>query len=130
VVFALLLTGCYTANTVPISKSQDQVRDWMLARTPLGCSPDRVYILIKQHQWQIDEDVKKDGTLRQFVGHLGNQKVVASYVRCDLGITHYVYFPFPTDVLVTWAFDKDDQLMDVWVDQQTVGDDSTMEPIK
>ena len=129
-VFALLLAGCSTPNTAPISKSQDQVRDWMLVRTPLGCSPDQVYILINKHQWQIEDEVKKDGTLRQFVGHVGNQKIVASYVRCDLGLTHYVYFPFPTDVYATWAFDKDDHLIDVWIDQQTVGDDSTMEPVK
>jgi hypothetical protein len=118
VTFALLFVGCST-NSIPLSKSPDHLREWMLARTPLGTSPNEVYTYIKHQQWEIDEEVKKDGTLRQFEGHAMNLKIVASSVKCDLGITHYVYFPFPTEVYATWAFDSDNRLVDVWVDQQT-----------
>jgi hypothetical protein len=126
----LLLAGCYTANTVPLSKSPDTLRDWMLKRTPLGSTPNEVYTFIKHQQWEIDEEVKKDGTQRQVAGHAGNLKVISSSVRCDLGITHYVYFPFPTEVYATWAFDRDDRLIDFWADQQTVGSDATLDPTK
>jgi hypothetical protein len=116
--FALFLTGCSTTS-VPLSKSPEKLRDWMLVRTPLGCTSDQVYVFIKQQQWEIEEEIRKDGTLRQFPGHAENLKIVGSYIKCDLGTTDLVYFPFQTDVLASWAFDNDNRLIDVWIEQQT-----------
>jgi len=115
--FVLLFVGCSSVG--PLSRSEEKIRASVLKRTHLGCSSDQVYAFIKEQHWQVDGESPDNGFHKTFVGRAGSVEVGSSYVSCDIGVTHFVFFPFATDVLAYWGFDKSGRLIDVWIDQQT-----------
>ena len=116
-VFYILLVGCSAVG--PLCRSEEKIRASILKRTPVGCSSNQVYAFIKQQRWQVNGENRRRGFQKHLVGRAGSVEVGRSYVCCDIGVTHFVFFPFATDVLAYWGFDKSGHLIDVWVDRQT-----------
>ncbi len=114
--FALLLAGCSTVG--PLCRSDEKIRASVLKRTPLRCSRDQVYAFIKQHRWPVYYESRDRGFMMSRPGQ-PSVEVGSRAVGCELGVTHFVYFPFETTVLAYWGFDKSGRLIDLWIDQQT-----------
>jgi|ERR1700722_4689883 len=112
----LLLVGCSAIG--PLSRSDEKIRASVLQQTPLGCSWEEVHAFIKQHDWPIIYESRDKG-LRQKSASRGEVVIGIGTVECELGVTHFVLFPFHTDVLAYWEFDKNGRLTEVWIDQQT-----------
>jgi hypothetical protein len=113
---ALFLISCSAIG--PISGSEEKIRASVLKETPIGSSWDEVHAFIKQHRWPILYESRVKGFLRSSPSRREVQAGIGA-VECELGVTHFVLFPFPTDVLAYWEFDKNGRLIDVWIDQQT-----------
>jgi hypothetical protein len=115
-IFALLLVGCSAIG--PLSRSDEKIRASILKQTPLSCSWEEVHAFVKAQRWPILYESRDKGLLQSSASR-GEVAIGIGTVECELGVTHFVLFPFHTDVLAYWVFDKNGRLTDVWVDQQT-----------
>jgi hypothetical protein len=108
----IFLAGCSSVG--PLYRSDDKLRASILEHTPLGSSRDQVYAFIHKQHWTFDDDE----TAMLDENFLKNHSDVgASMVDCNIGTTIFVTFPFETDVRAYWDFDKQDRLIDVWVNK-------------
>ena len=115
----LFLIGCSTVG--PLCRSDERIRASILRQTPIGCTSDQVRAFIKQHGWPIDYESRDRGFMKRRPGcnETHSVEVGSSAIRCVLGDTRFVFFPFVTTKLAYWGFDQSGRLIDVWVDQET-----------
>jgi hypothetical protein len=107
---ALALVGCSSIGR--LSRSDDEVRDSILKCTPLGSSRENVKAFIKQHHWAVSKDFTPGQTPDP--GRIGG-----TMEERNLGSTLFANFPFETDVIAYWVFDKNNHLVDVCVIHDT-----------
>src|SRR5438067_12369842 len=82
---ALCLGGCSTVG--PLCRSDEEVRASILKRTPLGCSSDQVYALIREQRWPIHSESRDKGFMmrRPAQNEAHSIEVGTRFVACELG---------------------------------------------
>jgi hypothetical protein len=115
----MVLVGCSTAPA--LSRSDEKIRASILKHTPLGCSSGQVRAFVKEKHWSIYSENGEKGFVMRCQGQNAAHsiEVGSSFLACELGTTHFVMFPFETSKHAYWGFDKNGQLVDVWVDEDT-----------
>jgi hypothetical protein len=100
-----------TPNKPPLGQPDAKVRAWVIQKTPIGSTRQRVMQVIVQRGWSGH---------REFRG-VGNREVLnhryGSY-GAELGSYHRFFFPcfiFPCHASAFWLFGPDDQVTDVYV---------------
>jgi hypothetical protein len=116
---SITMAGCSTAR--PLCRSDEKIRASILKRTPVGCSSDRVYALIREEHWPRHDEGPSAGFQKIAPGLSESHSPVVgdSFVACELGVTHFVMFPFETVKYAYWAFDTSGHVIDVWVVEDT-----------
>ncbi|MEN6385923.1 MAG: hypothetical protein ABFD79_12105 [Phycisphaerales bacterium] len=98
----------------PLRRSEENIKNRLLSKTPLGTQFSEVKKYIKKQGWEIDtfEDENR-GFLDQREHEL---KVVGEKsIRASLGDYHDIQMGYKANVTVFWGFDKDSRLIDIWV---------------
>jgi hypothetical protein len=119
VVLAPIVAGLVAACSGPdlsLHKDPDQIREALLARTPVGTSSDSVIQSLQAHHYSMNQ--VKTGYLQR-TGNSSFEEVGVASIKADLG--RYYISPFSTtDVTGYWAFDIHGNLVNIRVSK---GDD-------
>lgn len=111
---ALLVAGLLAACSstgLPLRKDPDQIRDALLAQTPVGTSAEAVAQAIQAHNYRMSR--VKTGYMRR-TSDDSFEEVGVTHIKADLG--KYYTSPFTTtDVTGYWGFGVDGNLVNVWV---------------
>lgn len=94
----------------PLQQSDADVRDWLLAQTPLGLSQSEVRSFIDERDWKNTNPIPAK---EPFIG-------------ADLGQYQSLkWFPYPTTVRAAWEFDRGGKLTDIRVDRWSYSPDGS-----
>ena len=113
-VSALTIAGLVSACSgtgLSLRKDPDQIREALLARTPVGTTSDDVIQLLQAKHYSMTQ--AKSGYVRR-TGESSFEEVGVASIRADLG--RYYTSPFSTtDVAGYWGFDLHGNLVNIWV---------------
>lgn len=114
VVVALSVTGLLAACSSPglsLRKDPDQIREALLAQTPVGTGTDTVVQVLQARHADVSR--YKTGYVRRLDNDAFEEVGVTS-IKAGLG--RYYTSPFgSTEVTAYWGFDVDGKLVNIWV---------------
>jgi hypothetical protein len=106
---SLAIQAC-SGDSVPVRRSEATIRTWILARTPLGSSPEQVKTLIAQQHWFQNDERRGKPPFPNY------PRIRGSHIISAL-LPSYWGFPWRNTVDAQWSFDSDDKLIDVLVEK-------------
>jgi len=113
VIGVLAIAGIATEmRSNPLRRSESEIRDWVLQKTPLGSTRSDVMAVIAKQGWQGHPEYR--GAARRDI----SAHRVSSY-GADLG--SYQGFPWRCRADAFWSFDADDRSTDLQVSRWCEG---------
>ena len=107
IVLAVLISVVYSN---PLRRSEATIRESLLQDMPLGTKLSEVHDFILEQDWKLKSINEETGFYDQRTKppkETGEQSI-----RASLGNYHN---PFLTNVTVFWGFDRNSELIDIWV---------------
>ena len=128
----LALTNLTAQAADPLFKmeeSRERIREEILKSTPMGCAPEKVIEYLKKQTPEKTptdpriEDHPATGSAVQKSGRQGVRSirvVVGEYFASSALLLMDVPLPIKLQVVVQWAFDKENRLIEVSVEKKPV----------
>ncbi|WP_143069627.1 hypothetical protein [Halopseudomonas yangmingensis] len=95
----------------PLRESEENIRNYVLERTPLGSDFSEVLTVIRENKWTVIFVNESSGFYHQ--GRKEPTVIGQKSIRASLG--DYQDIPFRANVTVFWGFDDEGRLLDIWV---------------
>jgi hypothetical protein len=108
-VLAVMIFAITASLLNPLRKPPDQIRAYLLARTPLGTKKDDVRVLLQEKRWQRFPEKPESGAFSVYRRRHNGSGSRAIYA--ELG--GYQGFPWWVSVSAIWVFDEEGKLIDV-----------------
>lgn len=107
----LIVFGVAILITNPLLRSEENIRERLLESTPIGTNMGDVIKFIENNKkWKIDQISYEHGFNHQ--GIYPSREVGEKSIRVELGDYRFV---LETSVTVFWGFNKNSELIDIWV---------------